>query len=67
MKTFKFEITVTEEDLVGDEFWEDATESDGTGIIVLTETLETLLDDSNLLQGSGRTGKEVLKLTHYNE
>jgi len=42
MKQFKFEITLTEDDLDGDEYWENALEVDGTGIKTLTETLEQI-------------------------
>lgn len=65
MKTFKFEIILTEEDLVGDEFWGGALEADGTGIKVLTETLENMIEDSNLIIGSGKSPKEVIKLISY--
>jgi hypothetical protein len=65
MLQFKFEITLTEDDLKGDEFWEDAIKRDGTGIADLTETLERMIEDSNLIVSSDKTPKEVIKLISY--
>ena len=67
MKTFKFEITLTEQDLEGDEFWEQALEEDGTGISTLTEALEQAITDSNIMVGSDRTAKDVIKLISYTD
>lgn len=67
MKQFKFEITLTESDLVGDEFWEDALARDNTGISVLTETLEQMIDDSNLIITSNKEAKDVIKLISYKD
>jgi len=46
MKQFKFEITLTEDDLKGDEFWEEAIERDGTGIAELIETIQKIVKES---------------------
>ena len=46
MKTYKFEIELKEWMLEGDEFWEDALESDPTGIKPLQSTLENSLDSA---------------------
>lgn len=67
MKTFKFEITLTDEDLQGDEFWENAIEKDGTGITILTETIHNMIIDTNILIGSDKTAGDVVKLISYNE
>jgi len=67
MKKFKFEITLTDEDLIGDEFWEDALERDGTGIAVLKETFENMINDSNILISSDKDAKDIIKLINYTE
>jgi len=67
MKHFKFEIILTDEDLIGDEFWEDAIKRDGTGITVLTETIIQAIEDSNLLINSEKSVCDILKLVNYNE
>lgn len=67
MKQFKFEITLTERDLAGDEFWEDALKHDGTGISVLTDTLEQMIEESNLIISSDKEPKDVIKLISYTD
>ena len=67
MKVFKFEITITEDDVNGDEFWENALERDGTGIADLTEAIAQAIEDSNLMIGSDRNPKDVIKLISYTE
>jgi predicted methyltransferase MtxX (methanogen marker protein 4) len=67
MKQFKFEITLTDQDLMGDEFWEEALKRDGTGIAELTETIEQMIEDSNLIVSSDKTPKDVIKLISYTE
>lgn len=67
MKTFKFEITLTEEDLEGDKFWEEALERDGTGITALKEYLAQMIEDSNLIVGSTKEPIEIIKLISYTE
>lgn len=67
MKQFKFEIILTEDDVSGDEFWEQALERDGTGIAELTEALAQAIEDSNLMVGSERAPKEVIKLVSFQD
>lgn len=67
MKKFKFEINLTSDELGGDEFWEDAIKKDGTGIADLTEFLQNMIDDSNILAGSDVEAKDVIKLINYTE
>ena len=67
MKTFKFEITITENDVAGDEFWEDAIEKDGTGISDLTDALIQAIEDSNLMVSSDRSPADVVKLVSYKD
>jgi len=67
MKTFKFEIILTEDDLVGDEFWEDAIQKDGTGITDLTEALVSAIEDSNIMVSSDREPKDVVRLISYTD
>jgi hypothetical protein len=52
MKVFKFELTFTEEELQGDEFWEDALKEDPTGIKSLTEIIISSLEESNLVESA---------------
>lgn len=65
MTYFKFEITLTDQDLMGDEFWEESLKRDGTGIIGLTEYIETIIEESNLIISSDKTPKDVIKLISY--
>ena len=58
--TYKFEITMTEQDVEGDEFWENAIDEDPTGIKPLTEALIQVIDESNLI--IGRDVKDCVKL-----
>lgn len=65
MNTFKFEITLVDEDLIGDEFWEEAIEEDGTGIAKLTRTLGMMIDDYDLIINSDKKGADCVKLKSY--
>lgn len=67
MKTFKFEIIINEEDVSGDEFWEEAVEKDGTGITDLTEAIVQAIENSNIMIGSSRKVSEVVKLISYKD
>jgi hypothetical protein len=67
MKVFKFEITLTEDDLSGDEFWEEAIEKDGTGIADVTQAIIQAIQDSNIMAGSDKEVSEVVKLISYND
>lgn len=65
MKEFKFEITLRESDVEGDEFWEEAIERDGSGIIDLTEAIISAIEESNLMYRSTRTPQDVIKLISH--
>ena len=67
MKQYKFEIILTEEDVEGDEFWEEALAEDPTGIIPLTDTLKQIIQDSNLVINSPKTIDEIIKLVSYGD
>jgi hypothetical protein len=67
MKVFKYELIITDQDVEGDEFWEQALERDGTGIAELTEAIAQAIEDSNLMVGSDKKPIEVLKLKSYSE
>ena len=67
MKVFKFELTITEDDVAGDEFWEQALERDGTGILELTEAIAQAIEDSNLMVSSDRKPIETLKLISFSD
>jgi len=65
MKRFTFELVITERDVEGDEFWEQALERDGTGIAELTEAIAQAIKDSNLMVGSDRKPIEAISLKKY--
>lgn len=67
MKTFKFEIILTEDDVDGDEFWEQAVLRDGTGIKDLTEAIAQAIEDSNLMVSSVKRPIDVVKLKSYED
>ena len=67
MKTFKFELTITENDVSGDEFWEEAVKKDGTGITDLTEAIANAIDESNLMVSSDKRPIECIKLITYTD
>jgi hypothetical protein len=67
MKVFKYELIITDQDVEGDEFWEQALERDGTGIADLTEAIAQAIEDSNLMVRSDKKPIEVLKLKSYSE
>lgn len=67
MKKYIFEIELTERDLIGDEFFEQALDRDGTGIASVTEAVADALADSNLMAGSNRLPKDVVKLVKYTD
>jgi hypothetical protein len=67
MKTFKFEITLTDDMLCGDEFWEDALKADGTGITVLTEAVVDAILSANIVNMMDPPMNEIVKLIEYNE
>lgn len=67
MNKFVFKITFFEEDLIGDEFWEDALKRDGTGITELLKLLQGYVSESNLLVTSDRTPQDTVKLKYFGE
>jgi hypothetical protein len=67
MKVFKFELTITDEDVNGDEFWENALERDGTGILTLKEAIVEALEDSNLFVSSENRPIDIVKLISYTD
>lgn len=68
MKRFKFEINITEDDVAGDEFWEDALKKDGTGIEDLKGAIVQALEDSNIFVSSDRSIKDdIVKLVSYSD
>ena len=66
MKKYIFQITLTEEDLAGDEFWEEAIKDNRTGIGHVTDELRAMIDEYNILHGEN-TSVEVLKLISYTD
>lgn len=67
MKNFRFEIEITEEDVNGDEFFEDAIKIDGTGISTLKNTIIEIIESSNLFINSDREVKDIVKLIEYKD
>jgi len=47
MKTYKFELTITQDQLEGDEMWEGFIREDPTAIKGVTEALEDAITASN--------------------
>lgn len=64
MKTYRFELLITEQDVSGDEFWEEVISEDETGITGLKEAIWQALKDSNLILSKDFNG---LKLTEYKD
>lgn len=67
MKKFKFEIELTEADLDGDEFWEEAILRDGTGITTLLEVLVQAIEDTNIMINADRNVSTAIKLIKYSD
>ena len=67
MKTYRFEIILTDEMLEGDEYWEDVLEEDASGIKpVLTDIIDAL-DDKFGLTVHGRDARSIVKLIEYKD
>jgi len=70
MKKYVFEITLTEEDLCGDEMWEEIMdETNSEGVAELTKALqEALLGDFTLLPPHGdEIAKGAVKLKSFTD
>ena len=67
MKKYKFQLEIFESDVDGDEFWEEATINDNTGIKSLTSAIKELLIDSNLFISSDRDYDDIVKLVEYKD
>ena len=62
MKKYVFEITLTEEDLCGDEMWEDImSETNSEGVAELTKALQESLLGQYALLPSDSDGEEIAK------
>ena len=64
MKTYRFELFITEEDLQGDEFWEDIINQDPTGISPLRDALVSLLYEGNLIN---KDVNDFIRLVEYTD
>lgn len=68
MKKFVFEITITEDMLVGDEFWELALGKDGTGIADTTELVRAAIKEGVLQSSAAEYDiNEVVRLTIFTD
>lgn len=67
MKKFKFEIVITDDDVKGDEFWEQALENDGTGITDLKDAIVNSMVESNLFISSINEPKDMVRLIEYTD
>jgi hypothetical protein len=70
MKKYVFEITLTDQDLMGDEMWEGImNETNSEGVAELTKALqEALLGDYTLLPPHGdEIAKEAVKLKSFTQ
>jgi len=65
MRKFKFEINIEEIDVEGDEFWEEALQKDGSGIDVLTKTINDIFTESNLFISSDKNISDIIKLVKF--
>ena len=66
MKTYKFEIILTEEMLEGDEFWENIIEEDSSGISGMMESMKEAIQDKFFGYPSEKIN-EIVKLTEYKD
>lgn len=66
MKTFKFEVTIEESDLEGDEFWESAVAEDGTGIKTLTQVLVEVIEERMFAPGTEGVS-DMIKLVSFTD
>ena len=64
MKKFTFQLTITENQLEGDEFWEDAIKNHPTGIPFLLNSLKDMCSDTNLLN---EIYPDTIKLIKYED
>ena len=62
MKTFKFEVTLSEEDVNGDEFYEECLEQPDGGLEMIRQAVEDALVFNNLISDSDQ--KKQLKFTN---
>jgi len=70
MKKYVFEITLTEEDLKGDEMWEDIiSKTNSEGILELTKALqESLLGQFTILSPDDEeVAKNAIKLKEFTD
>lgn len=70
MKKYVFEITLTEQDLCGDEMWEDImNETDSEGVAELTKALQdSLIGEFTLLAPhNGDIAKGAVKLKSFTD
>lgn len=66
MKQYKFEITLTENQLKGDEFWEDIIDSEPTGITGMVESMKQAIQDKFFGYPSDEID-EIVVLTEYTD
>lgn len=67
MKRYKFEIEIDEDDVAGDEFWEQCLSEDPTGIKPLYDTICELFEDNNLFISSDKDIKEIVTLKKFED
>ena len=66
MKTYKFEIILTENQLDGDEFWEEIIHADPTGIGSMVETMKDAIQDKFFGYPSEEID-QIVKLIEYKD
>jgi len=68
MQTYIFTLTLTSDDLGGDEFFEDAIAKDGTGITDVTYALKCMMKESNFIaDADADTMDSIIKLVKYTD
>lgn len=65
MKKYTFQIKLTEEDLKGDEFWEEIIKKDPSGIVGLTEAIKYCIQDQ--LLGGQELSEDAIKLIKFED
>lgn len=66
MKTYKFELEISEEDLYGDEMWPDMLKEDPTGCKPLYDLLCDILQQSNIIYPD-KSITDILTLKKYED
>lgn len=67
MKTYKFEVTLTEEMLEGDEFWENVIKEDNTGITPLLGIICDSISETFSIADNGYNVSDYVTLKEFKD